>query len=537
MLKEHYMCELDMTEKNSSTTKINAVFTENRRILEENIPKIMDELAKIFPKDRISNDLADKIAYGKDYWLIGTLLNLHGQVPAYPDIIVWPTKEEEISQLLKYASQHEPPLPIIPYGEGSGVVGGAIPIFGGIMVDMKHFDHIKINPVNMTAQIGAGVNGKTLERILNSKGYRMGHIPQSLYTSTVGGYFSHRAAGQFSGKYGKFEDIVKAFRLVLPSGEVLATKMYPRAAVGPMVDKMFIGSEGTFGIVTEVTCRIWPLPEKQIGLSFVFENLMECLESIRKTLQGQVNPAVIRIYDKLETKRHFGKTEKRSKNKLMVIFVCEGPAEVVELEETVVRRNCLAYNGIDCGEAPVQHWFETRFVVKESSEYAPYGLVFDTIEVAVPWDRADELYHAVVERVSNLPGSIMVSGHASHFYTTGVCFYFTFTAVPEENQSPLDLYNLCWDTTVETTLDCGGTISHHHGIGLNRSRWMKMEHGQEFYLMQEIKKLLDPKNIMNPGKLFVDSKKAESNPEDGTKLNFYLSQKSGKTHPPSEGDN
>ncbi|RLI64096.1 MAG: FAD-binding oxidoreductase [Promethearchaeia archaeon] len=521
-----------MTEKKSESTKINALFSQNRRIPEKEIPEIVSELSKIFPTDRISCELADKIAYSKDYWLIGNLFNLKGQVPAYPDIIVWPKTEEEVSQLLKYASQHNPPLPIIPYGEGSGVVGGAIPIFGGIMVDMKYFDHIKINPVNMTAQIGAGVNGKNLERYLNKRGYRMGHIPQSLYTSTVGGYFSHRAAGQFSGKYGKFEDIVKSFHFVLPSGEILKTKFYPRAAVGPMIDKMFIGSEGTLGIVTEVTCKIWPYPEKQVGLSFVFDDLNQCLDAIRKTLQGQINPAVIRIYDKLETKRHFGKTEKRSKNKLMVIFVCEGPTEVVELEEQVVRRNCLYYQGVECGDKPVQHWFETRFVVKESSEFSPYGLVLDTIEVAIPWERANELYNTVVERVMKLPGVIMVSGHASHFYTTGVCFYFTFTAVPEENQSPLDLYNLCWDTTVATTLECGGAISHHHGIGINRTRWMKLEHKGEFKILQQIKKLLDPMNIMNPGKLYIDLDNgniAEKTPLNEEKeIGFYLKQKMGE---------
>ncbi|MHA1519418.1 MAG: FAD-binding oxidoreductase [Promethearchaeota archaeon] len=182
------------------------------------IPEIRRKLTEIFGEDRVSTDFADKIAYGKDYWLISNMMNLEGKIPAYPDMIVWPENIEEISQLLKYANQHKPPLPIIPYGEGSGVVGGAIPIHGGITVDMKHFTSIEINGINMTATIGAGVNGKTLERYLNKRGYRMGHIPQSLHTSTIGGYFAHRAAGQFSGKYGKFEDIVKSFELVLPIG-------------------------------------------------------------------------------------------------------------------------------------------------------------------------------------------------------------------------------------------------------------------------------------------------------------------------------
>jgi len=261
-------------------------------------------------------------------------------------------------------------------------------------------------------------------------------------------------------------------------------------------------------------------------LSFVFSTLAECLDAIRITLQGQINPAVIRIYDVLETKRHFGKTEKRSKNKLMVIFVCEGPEEVVDLELKVTRRNSLANKGIECGNGPVDHWFETRFVVKESSEYAPYGLVFDTVEVAIPWDKTEELYTNVVERIMKVPGAMMASGHASHFYPTGVCFYFTFTAVPRKGQTSLDIYNQCWDAAIQATLETGGSAAHHHGMGLNRSRWMHLEHGSVYPLIQKIKRLLDPKNILNPGKLY-----SENVSEDKEDLAYYTHQKSKDPNP------
>ncbi|MHA1674699.1 MAG: FAD-binding oxidoreductase [Promethearchaeota archaeon] len=515
-----------MDEKNPP----NVFFDHDPSLVMPNIPEIKQKLTEIFGEDRVSTEFADKIAYGKDYWLISNMMNLEGKIPAYPDMIVWPENIEEISQLLKYANQHKPPLPIIPYGEGSGVVGGAIPIHGGITVDMKHFTSIEINGINMTAKIGAGVNGKTLERYLNKQGYRMGHIPQSLHTSTIGGYFAHRAAGQFSGKYGKFEDIVKSFELVLPSGEIIKSKFSPRASVGPMIDRMFLGSEGTLGIVTNVTCRIWPFPDKQAGLSFVFSTLQASLDAIRITLQGQINPAVIRIYDVLETKRHFGKTEKRSKNKLMVIFVCEGPTDLVDLELKITRQNCISHGGIECGDGPVDHWFETRFVVKESSEYAPYGLVFDTVEVAIPWDKTDELYTSVLKRIMEVPGAMMASGHASHFYPTGVCFYFTFTAVPKKEQTPLDIYNKCWDAAIHATLDMGGTAAHHHGMGLNRTRWMHLEHDSIYPLFQKIKRLLDPQNILNPGKLY-----SENVSKDGEDLAYYTHQKSKNSNP--EGGN
>ncbi|WP_371803338.1 FAD-binding oxidoreductase [Candidatus Lokiarchaeum ossiferum] len=486
---------------------------------------VISKLKKILGNQWVSTDYIDKVAYGKDYWLISNQMTLDGKIPAYPDIIVWPQKTHQIAEILKYANSHKPPIPVIPYGEGSGVVGGAVPIKGGIMVDMKHFDQITINAENMTATIGTGVNGKVLERYMHEHGFRMGHIPQSLHASTVGGYVAHRAAGQFSGKYGKMEDIVKSLEVVLPTGEIVKSKFYPRASVGPIVDRIFLGSEGTLGIVTEVTCRIWPFPEKQAGSSFVFPTLQDSLNAIRETLQANINPAVVRIYDKPETVRHFGSTEKKSKDKLMVIFVFEGSSRLVDLEMTITEENCLKHNGEACGSRPVDHWFETRFNVKESSDFGPYGLVFDTVEVSIPWDKANELYEAVVQEILAVPGALMATGHASHFYPTGVCFYFTFSGVPKKNQDYLELYNQCWDAAVRGTLLKGGAASHHHGMGLNRTRWMQLEHGEEFILLKRIKKLLDPNNIMNPGKLF-------SQREEGS---VYLTQRSSLDAKPKGG--
>jgi alkyldihydroxyacetonephosphate synthase len=213
---------------------------------------------------------------------------------------------------------------------------------------------------------------------------------------------------------------------------------------------------------------------------------------------------VIRIYDKIETERHFV-NEKNAKNRLMVVFVCEGPSRLVDLETQITKENCLKSHGVDCGEGPVHHWFETRFVVKESSEFAAYGLVFDTIEVACMWDVATQLYDNIIKEIMNVPGMLMASGHASHFYTTGVCFYFTFGGNPKPGQIPYDFYKLAWDSAMRGTLSVKGAISHHHGIGINRTPWMKAEYHEVFEILKKVKTMLDPNKIMNPGKLYDDS--------------------------------
>ncbi|MFX0093296.1 MAG: FAD-binding oxidoreductase [Candidatus Hodarchaeota archaeon] len=461
---------------------------------------VYEHLIQIFGENNVSDAEIDKFAYSKDYTLITTRWTLDGKLAAMPDFICWSEKTEQIAGLMRFANEVE--TPVIPFGEGSGVVGGALPIFGGIIVDMKKMDQIlEINDKNLTVRVQTGKNGMNLERELNQAGYTLGHIPQSVYTSTLGGYIAHRAAGQFSTKYGKIEDMIISLEAILPTGDVVRSKPAPRSSVGPQVDKLLVSSEGTLGFVTEATLRIWPKPEHRELVSYAFDRIEDSLEAIRVILRRQAYPAVIRIYDHAETARHFY-NEKKAKNRCMVVFVCEGHPSVVDVEVKVTTEMCEKYSGVACGEDPVHHWFETRFNVSETSKFPPIGVVADTIEVAVMWDRAPELYHAVIAAIKNVKGTLVASGHASHFYPQGVCFYFTFGGSPPDEQSDWDYYRTVWDAAINATTQAGGSVSHHHGIGIIRSHWMEKEWGSLFPLLKKIKQAFDPKNVMNPGKLY-----------------------------------
>lgn len=462
--------------------------------------RVAQRLHEIFGEKHVSQAEIDKLSYSRDYWLITAQWTLDGKLASKPDFIVWPESTEQIAALLKFANEVE--VPVVPFGEGSGVVGAAVPTCGGIVVDMKRMDQVlEINETNLTVRAQTGINGMNLERELNHAGFTMGHIPQSVRTSTLGGYIAMRAAGQFSTKYGKIEDMIHALQAVLPTGDVVTSKSSPRASVGPQVDKLLVSSEGTLGIVTEATLRIWPKPEKQGLVAFAFDTIEDSLAAIRGILQRQVYPAVVRIYDHEETKRHFFE-EKRAKKRAMVVFVCEGIAPLVDLEVKVTREQCARHNGVDCGEDPVHHWFETRFNVSEASKFAPLGTVFDTIEVSVMWDNAARLYHEVIKAMKDVEGNLLASGHASHFYPQGVCWYFTFGGAPPEGQSDYEFYQAEWDACIKATLEAGGAASHHHGMGINRTKWMKREWQSLLPVLQQIKRTLDPKNIMNPGKLY-----------------------------------
>ena len=465
--------------------------------------QIKSKLQILLGENNVSDKSIDLLAYTKDATLIGCNWTLEGKIAGLPDFIVWPETKEKICEVLKLANEKN--IPVIPYGEGSGVVGGAIPVRGGIIIDMKKFNKVlNINDNDLTVTVQTGMNGMNLERMLNAKGYTSGHIPQSLYTSSVGGWIAHKAAGQFSTKYGKIEDIVLGMEVILPQGEIITFKPIVRNATGPQINKFFIGNEGILGIITEATLRIWPYPEKRTLISYAFPSFDDSLEAIRLILREQIYPAVVRIYDKDETKRHFPHIQKAD-GKVMVIFVCEGNKELVQLEEQITRRKCEEGAGIDCGEEPVEHWFETRFKVTETSSSPTYNLTIDTIEVAAPWDNAARMYHHVLEKVKAVKGIVLFTAHVSHFYPNGVGMYFSFGGVEMEEKSNFEFYQKIWNTTMEAVLESGGSIAHHHGIGINRANWMEEEWGKSLILLKEIKKILDPNNIFNPGKVVESS--------------------------------
>ena len=475
------------------------IYKENRVEIKDK-QNVKKKLIEIVGEKNVSTDEIDIFAYTKDSTMIGYNWILEGKVAGLADYIIWPETVEQISEILKFANQEK--IPVIPYGEGSGVMGGAIPIRGGIIIDMKKFNKIiEINDNDLTVTVETGMNGMNFERFLNAKGFTGGHIPQSLYMSSVGGWIAHRAAGQFSTKYGKIEDIILGMEVVLPQGEIINFKPIVRAATGPQLNKLFIGNEGTLGIVTKATLKIWPYPKKRALISYAFPTFEDSLEATRHILREQIYPAVIRIYDAEETKRHFPDVEEAT-DKVMVVFVCEGNEKLVNLEEEITKEICEKNSGISCGEQPVEHWFDTRFDVTGTSASPPNKLTFDTIEIAVSWDNAAKLFHHVIETANEERGLIFFTAHVSHFYPNGVGMYFTFLGVEVGEQTNFDLYKDVWNKTMKAVIEAGGSIAHHHGIGINRSNWMDAEWGKSMEVLRKFKKVLDPNNILNPGKVF-----------------------------------
>lgn len=459
-----------------------------------------------FLNDRVSVEECERLLSGRDWWPLGWMWLMKGKVPSVPDVVVWPNSTEEVAQVVKTANWWG--IPVTPFGEGSGVLGGVVPVKGGIVLDMKRMNRVvEIDEKSLLVTVETGINGVVLERKLNAKGYTLRHVPQSVRASTVGGWVACRAAGQFSTKYGKIEDILVGIEAVTPNGAVYRNTIAPRTAAGPRVDQLFLGAEGTLGVVTKAVLHIWPLPEAKALRSFTFATVDDALEAVREIMRSHIRPAVVRIYDAGETEHHF-KDVPEAHERVMLVLVMEGLPEMVAAENSVAERFCLKWGGVDCGEGPVQHWFESRFNISLSSNLLQNGVVLDTMEVSATWTHITNLYHQVIKNLKEIPGTIMAGGHFSHVYPDGACLYLTVIGAPQED--PEGYYKKVWDTAMNTTHECGGTMAHHHGVGLNRARFMIDEHGDVgIKLLQSIKQAWDPHNILNPGKLGLEVKGLE----------------------------
>ncbi len=228
------------------------------KLTETKLPEDFISLLSSAVEGRISTSIVHRFAYSRDLWPLKLIELQEFILPELPDVVVWVKDVREVIKVLKLCNENK--IPVIPYGGGSGVCGGTVPLKGGVILDMKLMNKIRaLKESSLLVEVEAGANGERFERWLNKRGYTLGHFPSSIYCSTVGGWVSTRSAGQASTLYGKIEDMVAALEVVLPDGTVIRTKETPRGATGPDLKSLFIGSEGILGVITSVVLKILPL--------------------------------------------------------------------------------------------------------------------------------------------------------------------------------------------------------------------------------------------------------------------------------------
>jgi alkyldihydroxyacetonephosphate synthase len=429
--------------------------------------------------------------HGRDWWPL-SIADVHaGRVPHWPGLVARPTTSAQVAEVLRRAGARG--VAVTAQGGRSGVVGGAVAPDGGVALDLTGLNRIlDIDDASGLVRVEAGCFGPELEAATHARGWTVGHRPQSFDMSTVGGWIACRGAGQYSNRYGKIEDIVRALDVVLANGDLVHLGgRAPRRATGPDLLQLFVGSEGALGVITEATLVMRPLPAHEARAAYGFDNFEDGLDACRRILQRGASPAVLRLYDSTESRRLFGV------DACALIVLDEGDEYLVAATMSIVGEQCA--RTAELGRELVDTWLEHRNDVGSLAPLWEGGICVDTVEVAGAWSSLAAMSESVLATLRQLPDTLAASVHQSHAYIDGACLYFTFAGRPDGD--PTDYYRTAWDAVTRDVLARGGALSHHHGVGRNRARFMADALGDSFDLVRSLKAVLDPNNVLNPGVL------------------------------------
>ncbi len=466
-------------------------------------PALLDRIAS--SGAAILTDDDARAEAGRDWWPLAIGWAAEGAVPQRPAAVVRPASPAQVAQVL--ALCNEAVVPVTAAAGRSGVCGGSIPVHGGVALDMTALEGlVAVDETSLTADVRAGTFGPDLEAALGKvgEGYTLGHWPQSMDLSTVGGWLACRGAGQYSTRYGKIEDMVVGLEVVLADGRIVHTEgKAPRAATGPNLTQLFVGSEGTLGIITEARLRLHPVPSAQERRAFGFASFTDGLEACRRILRRGATPAVLRLYDETESARNFDRPDTN-----VLIVLDEADPAILASTLAVVDAECGSAVGVHPLDVElVERWLGHRNDVSALAPLWRGGIVVDTAEVSGSWAALPGLFDEVISALKSIEGTLAASAHQSHAYTDGACLYFTFGGRGPDGDAEWRerYYRQAWDAVTDATMAHGAAISHHHGIGLNRSRFLPRALGSGFDVLRGLKATFDPKGILNPGKFGLSS--------------------------------
>jgi alkyldihydroxyacetonephosphate synthase len=484
-----------------------------------------DETVRIDKRARVEH------AYGKSYC---DLIRIRaGYIPNPPDAVVYPANQGHVASLLAWAADRD--VAVIPFGGGSSVLGGVEPSPGDcpvVTLDLARLDRVlSVDPISRTARIQAGATGPEVEAQLNAQGFTLGHFPQSFEFSALGGWIATRSAGQNSIGYGKIETMTQAVRVVTPVG-IIETKNTPATAAGPSLLELLIGSEGTYGVITEATMRVHPLSAVQDYRGILFHNLEDGIAAFRDLMQSvDLRPAIVRLSDVPETAaqavmshEHHGlrrladhlveryldaREYDLTAGSTLVLLGFDGDARWTARQWRLALAICGDHRGLSLGRAVGRSWMRDRYAQPYLRDtLLGHGVMVDTLETATTWSNLMRLYEGMVGAMKGAigaadggPGYVMT--HISHAYEHGASLYSTFLGRQIPDPDPL-VRQAQWQAVKRATTDAilaaGGTLTHHHGIGRDHAPWLEEEIGQlGMKVLHVLKPAFDPTGTLNPG--------------------------------------
>uniref|UniRef100_UPI00358FB4E7 alkyldihydroxyacetonephosphate synthase, peroxisomal isoform X2 n=1 Tax=Myxine glutinosa TaxID=7769 RepID=UPI00358FB4E7 len=452
-----------------------------------------------------------------------------GKFGRIPDLVVWPCSHEDVLKIVSLAVTHN--VCIIPFGGGTSVSNALeCPLEEKrciLSLDMTQMSQILwIDENNLTACIEAGIIGQDLERKLAERGFCTGHEPDSVEFSSLGGWVATRASGMKKNVYGNIEDLLVHLKVVTPCGVLEKSCQGPRLSTGPDIYHMVMGSEGTLGVITEVTLKIRPLPECQKYGSVVFPNFAQGVACLREMARQRCAPASVRLVDNAQfqfghalkpqvssiftsfldglKKLYITKFKGFDPNNLCVAtLLFEGDREMVLHQEMQVYKVAAKFGGLAAGEDNGQRGYMLTFVIAYLRDLGmDYYIIGESFETSVPWDRVLDLCRNVKARLvqesrdHGVQFPPLATCRVTQTYDAGACVYFYFAFNYRGLSDPVHVYEQIEIAARNEILANGGSLSHHHGVGKLRKRWLKstvsdVGHG----MMLALKNHVDPKNI------------------------------------------
>jgi alkyldihydroxyacetonephosphate synthase len=484
-----------------------------------------EQLAAVVGAEHVRTDAHSRLLHsgGKSY--PDLLRRRTGDAQDAPDAVVLPGAHDEVRRVLEVCAAAA--VAVVPFGGGTSVVGGVEPLRGRftalISLDLSRLERlVRVDRASLTATLEAGLRGPAAEALLAAHDLTLGHFPQSYEHASIGGYAATRSAGQASTGYGRFDDLVVGLRVATPVGDADLGRA-PSSAAGPDLRELFVGSEGTLGVITEVTLHVRPTPETTVYEGWSFRTFAEGAAALRHLVQGHVAPDVARLSDEEETrltmtlagsggfKGRLGRAYLRARGHAggcLAIVGWEGPPTAVRARRRATTAVLKSAGGLRLGEGVGQAWKHGRFNGPYlRDDLMDHGILVETLETAASWSSLPEVYRAVAEALRGAFAargqSAIVLCHVSHLYETGASLYFTFLAAAEAG-SELDQWRAAKTAACDAIVASGATITHHHAVGTDHAPYLGAEVGEVgLTALRAVKAALDPTGILNPGKLLT----------------------------------
>lgn len=428
-----------------------------------------------------------------------------GDLGDAPDAVVRPGSHADVATVLAWATEHR--VAVVPFGGGTCVTGGLAARRDGyaglVSLDLVRLDALlRVDPESRTAVLQAGMRGPAAEAALAEHGFTLGHFPQSFEFASIGGFAATRSSGQASAGFGRFDDMVVGLRVATPVGD-LELGSAPADAAGPDLREVVLGSEGAFGVITEVTVRVRPVARERAYEAWVFADFDTGADAMRRVVQSGLRPTVLRLSDEAETMVNLASQTDVGGDGVagcLLVVGFEG-AEVAGARAAVAAVLADA-GGTPLGEERGEAWVAGRF-------HAPYlrdslldvGVLVETLETATFWSQRRRVYDAVRGALQESLGEgALVLCHISHVYETGCSLYFTVAAAQADD--PLAQWGAAKAAASEAMVDAGATITHHHAVGTDHRPWLSREIGPVgVAMLRGVKAAVDPLLILNPGVL------------------------------------